>query len=150
MINKNICEEIWLCFLDTIYDKTYKFNKEYYTSYYRKGEYVQNIIIGITINAKGNLKFETKEENLLGWDRVDFSVIDHITKDTFPNLDCEEVHKIQNTIVYLRRLRSDLDLCYNSLLGNEYKEYLDNLDDDIINFINIGILNIIDYSKNES
>ena len=135
MINKNICEDIWLCFLDQI--GVYEFKKEY--------EYIRNIIIGIYINDNGKLKFNTVEGVSLGWDKVDFRIIEDITKDIFPKLDCKEVNRIQNTIVYLRRLRSDLDLCYNDLLGDDYKEFLDNLDDKLLEYINSAILNIINY-----
>ena len=137
MLNKNTCEELWQQYLLYIKTQTHsaEFAQSYHTSYYKKGEYISNEVTGIRINEKNQLKFITKEGNDFGYDKVQFYTVEIITKEFFPNATSPEISRLQNTIVYLRRLISDIDLCACSLLGESYKDFLTNIENTAKGFV---------------
>lgn len=137
MLNKNTCEELWQQYLLYIKTQTHsaEFAKPYHTSYYKKGEYISNDVTGIRINEKNQLKFITKEGNDLGYDKVQFHTVEVITKEFFPNATSPKISRIQNTVVYLRRLISDIDLCTCSLLGESYNDFLTNAENTAKGFV---------------
>jgi hypothetical protein len=128
ILNKNICYEIWYQYLRFLPDeKKVIFPKSFEGSYYKKGEYIHYKIKGIFIpdnNIANKPKFITDDDKIMSIDKV--GILEYITKYFFPRIECEEVQKLKSTIVYLRRVYSDLDWCDNRYLNNEYAEFLRN------------------------
>lgn len=74
-------------------------------------------------------------------------ILEHITKIFFPSIECETVQKLQSTIVYLRRVYSDLDWCGNKYLTKDYEEFLRDTQDRICDEIDNCHKLILDFAK---
>lgn len=71
----------------------------------------------------------------MGYDKVQFYTVEVINKEFFSNATSPEISRLQNTVVYLRRLISDIDLCACNLLGESYKDFLTNAENTAKDFV---------------
>lgn len=149
ILNKNVCYEIWYQYLRFLSgEKKVIFPKSFEGSYYKKGEYIRYKIKGIFIpdnNISNRPKFITDEDKVMSIDKV--GILEHITKTFFPSIECDAVQKLQSTIVYLRRVYSDLDWCGNKYLSKDYEEFLRDTQDRICDEIDNCHKLILDFAK---
>lgn len=148
MLNKNTCEDIWIYILKELPNKTKLFNKIHNISTYAKGEYTHHNIKGIYYDDNSyTLYFIKDDDSKLSYNRVNFDVVRYITLEEFPGLKRQEVDKLQDTIVRLRTVSSNLDFCYNYLLGDIYRQSLNNIAYVIDNHIIDCLKEIMKYIK---
>ena len=149
IINKNVCYEIWYQYLRFLSgEKKVTFSENFEGSYYKKGEYIHYKIKGIFIpdnNISNRPKFLTEDDKVMSIDKV--GILEYITKSFFPSIECEEVQKLQSTIVYLRRVCSDLDWCSNKYLNKDYEKFLQDTQDRICDEIDNCHKLILDFAK---
>jgi hypothetical protein len=148
MLNKNTCEDIWSYILKELPNKTKLFNEIHNISTYYKGEYTYCNVKGIYYDDNSHsLYFIKDDDSQLPYNRVNSDVVRYITLKEFPNLKQQEVDKLQDTIVRLRTVSSNLDFCYNSLLGDIYRQSLNNIAYVIDNHIIDCLKEIMKYIK---
>jgi hypothetical protein len=144
MLNKNTCEYIWFNVLKN--KDEYIFKQEYTASNYRKGRYNDYVLKGIFYNKdRWSLMFKNDDVDNISWDNINFDSIRYITEEEFPELKNENVNKLQNTLVRLRTVESNIDFCYNNLMGEIYEKSLDNIKFAIQNDIDEVLKEIMKY-----